>query len=84
MFGSTVAEIRTFTKDPILISETAVGPVAGPSKIAGLFAGVAANHLLGVVWFDQAQHDGIHHQNWRLEDAPAALAAFRSAVKRYR
>jgi hypothetical protein len=35
------------------------------------------------VWYDQAQHDGIYHQDWRLEDNPAALAAFRSAVKKY-
>lgn len=83
VFGSTLRDIRAFTNVPILISETAIGPVAGPSKIAGLVAGIRANHLLGFVWFDQAQHDGIYHQDWRLEDNPAALAAFRSALKKY-
>jgi Glycosyl hydrolase family 26 len=84
VFGSTIRDIRSFTNAPILLSETAIGPVAGPSKIAGLFAGVEADHLLGFVWYDQAQHDGIYHQDWRLEDNPMALAAFRSAVKGYR
>lgn len=81
VFGTTIAEVRTFTRTPILISETSVGPVARSSKIAGLFAGVRKEHLLGLVWFDQAQHAGIYHQDWRLEDSPAALAAFRRAEK---
>lgn len=83
VFGSTVAEVRTFTSDPVLISEAAAGPIAGPSKIADLFAGAEKDHMLGVVWFDQAQDHGIYHQNWRLEDNPNALAAFRAAVKQY-
>ena len=80
VFGTTVTEVRKFTNDPILISETAVGPVAGPSKIAGLFAGIRTDHLLGLVWFDKAQHDPPFHQDWRLENNPAILAAFRTAV----
>jgi hypothetical protein len=79
VFGTTITEIRGFTRTPILISETATGPVAGPSKITDLFAGVRNFHLLGLVWFDQAQHHGIYHQDWRLEDSPAALTAFRKA-----
>lgn len=81
VFGTTVTQVRQFTSDPILIGETAVGPTAGPGKIAGLFAGVRTDHLLGLVWFDKAQHDPPIHQDWRLEDSPAALAAFRSAAK---
>ncbi len=83
VFGSTIRDIRKFTNTPILLSEIAIGPVAGPSKIPGLLTGIEADHLLGLVWYDQAQHDGIYHQDWRLEDNPAALAAFRSAVKNY-
>jgi mannan endo-1,4-beta-mannosidase len=81
VFGTTIAEVRKFTDDPILISETAVGPVAGVNKIADLFRGVLDNRLVGLVWFDQAQHEGIYHQDWRLEDNPAMLAAFRRAAK---
>jgi len=29
------------------------------------------------VWFDIAQHQGIYHQDWRIEDSRAAAAAFR-------
>ena len=76
--------MRRLTSKPVLISETAVGPKAGASKISGLLAGVKADHLLGLVWFDQAQHDGRYHQDWRLEDDPAALAEFRAAVKNYK
>jgi mannan endo-1,4-beta-mannosidase len=81
VFGTTVALIRKFTSDPILISETAIGPIAGPEKIAGLFAGIRADHLLGLVWFDMAQHKPPFHQDWRLENNLAILAALRSAVK---
>jgi mannan endo-1,4-beta-mannosidase len=80
VFGATITQVRGLTSDPILVGETAVGPVAGASKIAGLFAGARADHLAGLVWFDQAQHDGLYHQDWRLEDSPARLAAFRNVV----
>jgi hypothetical protein len=80
VFGTTLAELRTFTQAPVLISETAVGPAAGASKIAALFAGIRNDRIRGIVWFDQAQHAGIYHQDWRLEDSPGALAAFRKAA----
>ncbi|MEP7024512.1 MAG: glycosyl hydrolase, partial [Actinomycetota bacterium] len=57
VFGPTLAAIHEFTHKPVLIAETGVGPVAGQAaKIPGLFAGVRARHLLGLVWFDKAQH----------------------------
>jgi mannan endo-1,4-beta-mannosidase len=84
MFGATITAIRRLTADPILIAETAVGPVAGPGKIADLFAGATQANLLGVVWFDEAQDAGIYHQDWRLEDSPQALAVFSREAKAYR
>jgi hypothetical protein len=48
-----------------------------------LIAGVRPARLVGMVWFDRAQHQGIYHQEWRLEDDPAALAAFRAAARAY-
>lgn len=86
LFGPIVASVRRVTSKPVLIAETAAGPDSGPQReaqIRGLFAGVKADHLLGLVWFDQKQNDGPYHQDWRLEDDPAALAAFRQAVKEY-
>lgn len=84
VFGSTIADIRAFSRAPLLIAETAVGTTANrESQIDALLAGVAAEQLAGVVWFDEAQHSGIYHQDWRLEDDPGALAAFASAVGDY-
>src|ERR1022692_1416292 len=85
VFGPAVNSIRKLTRKPVLLAETAAGQVAGQARIIpGLFAGIRRDHLLGLVWFDQAQHSGIHHQDWRLEGHPAAIAAFRREVKHYR
>jgi glycosyl hydrolase family 26 len=81
VFGATIDQVRDFTSAPVLISETAVGPAAGqPAKIANLFAGVAQYRTLGLVWFDNAQSQGIYHQDWRIEASPAAEAALHRAV----
>jgi Glycosyl hydrolase family 26 len=78
VFGKTIAQVRAITGKPVLLSETAVGPGAGqPAKIGDLFAGMRQYQTLGLVWFDIAQHQGIYHQDWRIEDSPAAEAAFR-------
>ena len=78
VFGTTIVQVRTLTHKPVLLSETAVGPGAGqPSKIGNLFTGMRQYQTLGLVWFDIAQYDGIYHQDWRLENSPAAEAAFR-------
>ncbi len=50
------------------------------SKISGLFAGIRQDHLLGLLWFDVAQHSGLYHQDWRLKGHPAAMAAFRRGL----
>jgi mannan endo-1,4-beta-mannosidase len=83
LFGDTIDQIREFSTKPILISETAVGPYAGASEVAPLFAGAKADDLMGFIWFDQTQDDGINHQDWRLQDNPSILAAFKAAVKAY-
>ena len=72
LFGPTIAAVRSLTRDPILIAETAVTPAVGqPAKIADLFAGIRLYDLLGFVWFDS-----VHVFDWRLS-SPAAVAAFR-------
>jgi mannan endo-1,4-beta-mannosidase len=81
VFGKTIAQVRAFTRKPVLLSETAVGPGAGQAgKIQDLFVGIHEYQTLGLVWFDIAQHQGIYHQDWRVEDQPAAETAFRAAV----
>ena len=84
VFGGTIAQLRLFTSEPILLSETAVGPLAGqPAKIMDLFKGMAAYKTLGLVWFDITQDQGLYHQDWRVEDSPAAERSFRAAARRY-
>jgi hypothetical protein len=81
VFGPTIGQLRTFTGQPILLSETAAGPVAGQAaKIPGLFAGMRQYGALGLVWFDIAQDDGLYHQNWHLDGNPAGVTAFRRAA----
>jgi len=78
VFGTTIHQVRAFTDKPVLLSETAVGPAAGQfTKIENLFAGMHQYKTLGLVWFDETQHDGIDHQNWRIEGDPVAQAALR-------
>ena len=80
--SSTITAIRRLTKKPILISETAIGQAAWKAaRIPGLFSGIRAHHLLGLVWFDQRQSNGAHHQDWRLEEGPAAVTAFRRGLR---
>lgn len=83
VFGATIAVIRHITNKPIILSETAIGPIAGQAaKIPGLFAGIKQNHILGLVWFDVGWHKypGLYRQNWRLEGHPGAIAAFRQGM----
>ena len=84
VFGSTIADIRAISSAPLLIAETAVGTTPNrESQITSLFAGASAARLAGAVWFDEAQHAGIYHQDWRLEDDPSACTAFTAAVTTY-
>ena len=81
VFGKTIAQVRAFTRKPVLLSETAVGPSADQAaRIRDLFTGMHVYQTLGLVWFDIAQHHGIYHQDWRVEDRPAAETAFRQAA----
>jgi hypothetical protein len=81
VFGSTIKQVRTFTRKPVLLSETAVGQQSNPfAEITDLFAGMNQYHTLGLVWFDKEQSGSILHQDWRLEGDAPAVAAFRLGV----
>jgi Glycosyl hydrolase family 26 len=82
VFGRTIDQIRAFTPNPVLLSETSVGPEAGQfAKIQDLFHGMSAAKTLGLVWFDIAQHAGGYHQDWRIEDSQTAELSFRLGVR---
>lgn len=84
LFLPTVRAVRRLTDKPLLVSEASVGPAAGQLRgIRNLFAAIRRYHLTGLVWFDERQHRGIYHQDWRLEDNPAAVALFRQEARSY-
>jgi Glycosyl hydrolase family 26 len=81
VFGPSVTVIRSFTGVPVLIAETAAGPVVGQARsIPGMFADVRSLRLAGLVWFDINQDAGIYHQAWALTGA-ASLAAWRAGAR---
>ena len=87
VFGVAVKAIRNITRKPILIAETAVGPGTGHERadVRDLFRGIRADHLLGLVWFDKGQKNGIRHQNWQLESVTnrPALLEFKAELRYY-
>jgi mannan endo-1,4-beta-mannosidase len=86
VFTPVLAEARAISAKPVLVTETGANPASGQTRAIGdLFAGVAATPgVLGLVWFDfdKASAHGDPH-NWLLDGNPAALAAFRTAARRY-
>jgi hypothetical protein len=85
VFAPTIAAIRKITGDPVLLSQTAVGPLAQRARgIKDLFNGIRKWQLLGLVWFDEKQDDGVYHQDWRLENNQGALTAFRAGTQALR
>jgi hypothetical protein len=74
----TVAAVRGLWDGRVLLSETSAAPQAGqPAKIRDLFAGAVADHLAGLIWFDLPGN-----KDWPLK-TPNAIAAFRTAARRY-
>lgn len=81
-FGSTIRSVRSFTNEPIILSENAIGQISGKAaKLPGLFAGIRHYNLLGVVWFDVSRSGSLYRQDWRLEGNPAAISAFHRGVE---
>jgi hypothetical protein len=80
VFGPTIADVRRFTSDPILISEA--GVVAGPQRpaqIADLFRAVYDKPgMLGVLYLNLPTR----RIDWRLLDQ-ASVRAFAAGVRPY-
>jgi mannan endo-1,4-beta-mannosidase len=85
VFTRVFHEVRGFTGRPFLVTETSVQP--GPDAatwVDELFSGIESDPaVVGFVWFDYDKAAD-NRDDWRLEDDPAAAAAFRSAAKGYR
>jgi mannan endo-1,4-beta-mannosidase len=87
IFGQTIGDVNDAAPGKrILIAETAASPPGSvqATQINGLFAGVKDQQILGFVWFDVDQNGSLYRQDWRIENDPAAIAAFKRAAKQYR
>jgi beta-mannanase len=74
VFGPTMKEIRTFTKKPFIIIETAAEPgQRRRADVRNLFKGVQDHDdLIGFVWFDIRKN-----ADWRLSVSPLALSEYK-------
>jgi len=79
LYNDQLAILRTFTKKPVLITETGVGP--GPTQhtqIENLFAGIKRENFLGFVWFDMNADE-----HWNVDGNQVATGAFHTGITRY-
>jgi hypothetical protein len=83
LFGPSVAAVRAVTAKPLLIAESGVTGAAGVAQLESLFAGASLAGAIGVVYFDEEQSGDAEHQDWRLENSTANMAAFKSLVGTY-
>jgi hypothetical protein len=74
LYGPTMREIRTFTKKPIFIAETAAQEgQRRRADVNDLFDGVASHDdVIGFIWFNIPKR-----ADWRIEISPLALAEYR-------
>jgi hypothetical protein len=85
-FGQSIREVEQFWGGPIIIGETGVSPATNhqAADITDLFAGVAKYGLLGMIYYNLPPacppFCSFYHPDTRLDNAPAALAAYRAAV----
>ena len=91
IFDRTIALLRKLSpRTPIMVGETAVGPMTDRQVrgIRNLFAGIKRRKLAGLIWFNRNQlslrfaaDKRVYHQDWHLQDHPAALRAFIAGLK---
>ncbi|MEV4441914.1 glycosyl hydrolase [Streptomyces sp. NPDC049577] len=74
VFGPTIAKVRTFTRKPLLVLETAADTdPKRRSAIVSLFKGIKARKdVVGFIWFDYSKR-----ADWRLVADTPALAEFK-------
>ncbi len=78
IFAQTIAELRTFTSKPLVITETGATNVSGLMArwITQMFQQLPAHtDIIGVIWFE-----AFKVVDWQVADYPAAAAAFRAGT----
>jgi hypothetical protein len=83
LFGPSVAALRKITGKPLLIAESGVTGASGPAQLESLFQGADLAGAVGIVYFDETQSGDAMHQDWRLENNPVNMNAFRNMVATY-
>jgi mannan endo-1,4-beta-mannosidase len=77
--GPTIRSLRSFTQDPLILTEVAVYPnPQSAAQVRDLFRSAAAYHVEAFVWFNQDRE-----RAWSLQGDPAALAAFKAAAQNW-
>ncbi|MFF0742191.1 glycoside hydrolase family 26 protein [Streptomyces sp. NPDC004111] len=78
LFDPTLRQIRTFTRKPVVIPETASeGGERKPADIEDLFRGVEKRpDVLGFIWFDYDKE-----ADWRISSGPLARRTFREQAR---
>jgi Glycosyl hydrolase family 26 len=81
-FGPTLQTLATFSSKPVIISETSIlqSPRSG-EQVTEWLQGVVANHLLGLVWFDNNKENSGARKDkhdWLLEGDTLAEQAFQA------
>jgi hypothetical protein len=74
IFAATLKELKTFTRKPIVISETAATDAAGQRVrwITQMFSQLPQHaDIIGLVWFESDKEI-----DWRIAGSPTAAAAF--------
>jgi beta-mannanase len=74
VFSPTIADVRTFTQKPIILTEVASSELGGDKAqwISQFFGWLKATPAVtGFVWFEFNKET-----DWRVESSPASLAAF--------
>lgn len=82
IFDRTIAELRTFTRKPLVITETGATNTSGlmARYIIQMFRELPAHtSIIGVIWYE-----GFNVVDWRVSDHPAAAAAFASGFAKHR
>lgn len=81
-FGSTIAEIRTFTQKPILITETGAEEQDDMSKavwINSLYEMLQGDpSMIGFIWFNEKKR-----ANWKVDTSDSAVEAFHNGAVTY-
>jgi hypothetical protein len=79
VFGPTIAQVQQITSAPILIAETAIGPLGTePWQLSDLYASIRqSKSYLGLVWFDENKPGLLY----RLEDPGQNAALIRQTFQ---